>query len=59
MTLLRKVTPSDATPDQWLPEAHTCTGEVELPEYSCREALQRQLLRALEEMVGGARFGML
>ena len=59
VTLLRKVTPSDATPDQWLPEAHTCTGEVELPEYSCREALQRQLLRALEEMVGGARFGML
>ena len=43
--------------DSWLPEAHTCVPEVELPEYSGRDALRRQLLRALEDMQRGGGFG--
>ena len=57
VTLIRRET-DGAPPDQWLPEAHTCSFEVALPDYSSRAALQRQLRRALVDMVmdGGGGF---
>ena len=58
VTLIRKET-DGAPPDQWLPEAHTCSFEVALPDYSSRAALQRQLRRALVDMDGGGGFGRL
>lgn len=61
VTLIRKDTdgaPPDQT-DQWLPEAHTCSLEVALPDYSSSAALSEQLNRALEEMDAGGGFGLL
>ena len=61
VTLIRKDTdgaPPDQT-DQWLPEAHTCSLEVALPDYSSSAALSEQLIRALEEMDAGGGFGLL
>ena len=60
VTLVFKETPSGGAPaDQWLPVAHTCTSEVELPAYSCRAALERQLRRAMSDMASGGGFGEL
>ena len=58
VTLIRKDT-DGAPPDQWLPEAHTCSLEVALPDYSSSAALSEQLNRALEEMDAGGGFGLL
>ena len=58
VTLIRKDT-DGAPPDQWLPEAHTCSLEVALPDYSSSAALSEQLKRALEEMAAGGGFGLL
>ena len=57
VTLIRKDT-DGAPPDQWLPEAHTCSLEVALPDYSSSAALSEQLNRALEEMDAGGGFGL-
>ena len=60
MTLVFQETPPGGAPaDQWLPVAHTCTSEVELPAYSCRAALERQLRRAMSDMASGGGFGEL
>ena len=47
-------TPGNA--NQWLPVAHTCSSEVELPAYSSCDVLERQLKRALEDMASGGGF---
>ena len=57
VTLIRRDT-DGAPPDQWLPEAHTCSLEIALPDYSSRPALSEQLSRALEEMDAGGGFGL-
>ena len=60
MSLLRKeITQGGVPPDQWLPEAHTCTLELELPDYSSRDVLQRQLAVALDDMKRGGGFALL
>ena len=60
VTLLHMETPAGgASADGWLPVAHTCTSEVELPAYSSRAALERQLRRALSDMASGGGFGEL
>ena len=60
VTLLHMETPAGgASADEWLPMAHTCTSEVELPAYSSRAALERQLRRALSDMASGGGFGEL
>ena len=58
VTLIRRDT-NGAPPDKWLPEAHTCSLEVALPDYSSSAALSKQLNRALEEMDAGGGFGLL
>ena len=58
VTLIRKDT-DGVPPDQWLPEAHTCSFQVALPDYSSSAALSEQLKRALEEMAAGGGFGLL
>ena len=57
VTLIHKDT-EGAPPDRWLPEAHTCSLEIALPDYSSRSALSEQLSRALEEMDAGGGFGL-
>ena len=57
VTLIRRDT-DGAPPDQWLPEAHTCSLEIALPDYSSSAALSEQLSRALEEMDAGGGFGL-
>ena len=44
--------------DERLPVAHTCSYEVELPDYSSAEPLREKLLRALQEMEGGGGFAV-
>ena len=46
----------DAAEDDRLPVAHTCSSEIELPDYSSGERLREKLLRALQEMEGGGGF---
>lgn len=48
----------DATADERLPVAHTCSFEVELPDYSSGEPLREKLLRAMQEMEGGGGFAV-
>ena len=36
-----------------LPEAHTCTHELHIPDYSSREVLQQKLLMALDHRDDG------
>ena len=57
ISLLHKDTPDGAPADQWLPVAHTCALEVELPAYSSRAALEQQLAVALQQMAMGGGFG--
>ena len=57
VTLIHKDT-EGAPPDRWLPEAHTCSLEIALPDYSSSTALSEQLSRALEEMDAGGGFGL-
>ena len=57
VTLIRLDT-SGTPPDEWLPEAHTCSLEVALPDYTSRAALSEQLKRALQEMDAGGGFGL-
>ena len=42
--------------DDHLPEAHTCSHEVELPDYTSLATLRGKLLRALDEMEAGGGF---
>jgi len=57
VTLIRRDT-SGTPPDEWLPEAHTCSLEVALPDYSSSAVLSEQLKRALVEMDAGGGFGL-
>ncbi len=41
--------------DNWLPQAHTCFKQLELPEYSSKEVLRERLVTAITE---GKNFGM-
>ena len=57
VTLIRRDT-NGTPPDEWLPEAHTCSFQVALPDYTSRAALSEQLKRALEDMDAGGGFGL-
>ena len=57
VTLIRRDT-NGTPPDEWLPEAHTCSFQVALPDYTSHAALSEQLKRALEEMDAGGGFGL-
>ena len=57
ITLIRQDT-SGTPPDERLPEAHTCSLEVALPDYSSSAVLSEQLKRALEDMDAGGGFGL-
>ena len=48
----------DVAKDDRLPVAHTCSYEVELPDYSSGERLREKLLRAMQEMEGGGGFSV-
>lgn len=47
ITLMRR-----SQPDHWLPEAHTCFFQIDLPQYSCSEVLRTQLLTAARNCIG-------
>ena len=57
ITLIRQDT-SGTPPDERLPQAHTCSREVALPDYSSSAVLSEQLKRALEDMDAGGGFGL-
>ena len=57
ITLIRQDT-SGTPPDERLPEAHICSLEVALPDYSSSAVLSEQLKRALEDMDAGGGFGL-
>ena len=38
---------TDGNPDNYLPQAHTCFFSIELPAYSCVDALRNKLLYAI------------
>ena len=57
VTLIRQDT-SGTPPDERLPQAHICSLEVALPDYSSSAVLSEQLKRALEEMDAGGGFGL-
>ena len=53
-----KILASGTPPDERLPEAHICSLEVVLPDYSSSAVLSKQLKRALDDMDAGGGFGL-
>jgi E3 ubiquitin-protein ligase TRIP12 len=52
LTIVRKVCESNQSPDELLPSVMTCTNYLKLPEYSSKEILKIQLLKAITEGQG-------
>ena len=48
----------DGSPDDRLPVAHTCSHEIDLPDYSSAEVLRERLFRAIREMEAGGGFNV-
>ena len=45
--IIKSEVPSQRSPDSYLPKAHTCFFQLELPAYSCAQVCRQRLLYAI------------